>query len=1201
MDDESSYGREFHRLSFSEAISQGLLSDYKVVVLAVREEPSSTLMVDRFGDDREIQADDVLKIKGCLSALRKEFAGAGASVRVEGGAAEIKDRRFMRRAVAFAGTIESSKRFARYFEEVAKACSGEKAGKSDLACSLRHVDGGMNALERDRAIRWIKGEDEAVRAGECRILSNARCLSEGVDVPSLDAVMFFEARKAEIDIVQSVGRVMRKPADPRERKEFGYIILPVVVRPDEDPSAALDDNRRYEVIWKVVQALRSHDDRLETAVDKLPWSRRLPRQIVLAGADEDSGVGRRLETEFLRPWNAAVTAKLVLKCGDREYLDKIALDVSKAFRALLRSMRASLRAKGRRRKALERFLASLRSTLNDSITEDDALEMLAIHSVTKPLFDALFATKGDFAKNNPVSRAMDEALSLFGSRAAAETRELDNAYESIKRRVGDIDSLEARQNLIKEIYQVVFKTSFPKLQEQLGIVYTPVEIVDFILESANEILKREFGGKTLSSEGVKILDPFSGTGTFVSRLFENRKLIKDEDLERKYSNEVFASEIVLLAYYITSINVAHSYEDRKGPDYKRFNGSIFADTFQSTEEDGKWDSGEFFRENDRRRQQLAQNDIEVIPGNPPWSAGQKNEDDNNKNMTYPTLDTKIKNTYVRDSRSRSTRKCYDHYVRAIKLATEKIKSNPQGGLIAFITNSSFIDAKSMDGLRHHLERDFTALYVLNLRGNARIRGDAGRREGGGVFGASTMCGVAISFLVFVRSLSGKKGKIHYHNIGDGLSGKSKLQILKDARHIFKLAWKKIKVDGNYDWVDQSDIVYATLMSMDDDMFSTQSLGIVTNRDVWVYDFNEIALSKNVKKTISFYNKETARFKKQGGGDIDGFVDNDPTKISWSHSLKASLKKGRHLKYDATKIRQVMYRPFCKMRLYYDKQLNERHRQTPRTHPRAETRNLSICVSGAGAREFSVFMTDLALDLNSLEVSLFFPRYSFKDGKKTSNISAKTVRSFQARLGDESIDTDKIFFYIYGVLNSREYVKRFRADLLKGAPRIPVVGSARDFHAISRIGRELSGLHVGYERIQVPKEDKLDVEVLGNKSDPATWRVEKMRHPGTGDKKDLTTVICNDRVTIRNIPRRAHGFKINSQSAIWHVMRGFRVRRCKKSGIVRDPNDKDNPRHIVDLLERVVHVSMRTLDLIDDLDAFDLLKESESLGFVQEAA
>ena len=1227
MNDESTYGKDFHELKFSEAISQGLLTDYKVVVLAINDDIVSEAMQDAFAQDKEIQTDDAVKIVGCWNALGKKFLNdidwsvLGESYK------DIKDKRPMQRAVAFSSTIAESKLIRSHFQSVINKISSDQKGKDDaiLKCEVHHVDGGMNSLIRGQEIRWLKGETDKINSNQCRILSNARCLSEGVDVPSLDAVIFLKARKSEIDIVQSVGRVMRRPSDPNQKKEFGYIILPIVIQSDIKPHEALKNNERYQVIWKVIQALRSHDDRLEAEIDKLPYSKKMPSNVVVSVIGEnDKGektskekLEQQLRFSFLQDWRKAIVAKLVLKCGDREYLDKLAIDVASAFQSLSKRMSYSLESRGNQsyKQTLEKFLGSLRATLNESITQEQAIEMLAMHSVTKPLFQALFETKDSFTNENPVSRSMDKALKLFSNQVEAETKELKKKYVSIKKRVKDIKTLEARQNLIKELYQIVFKKGFPKMQEQLGIVYTPVEIVDFILQSSNEILEREFNGESLSSENVKILDPFAGTGTFLTRLIENNQLIKNKDLKRKYNSEILSSEIVLLAYYIATINIESSYHFRKAEitqeggklgftdEYERFQGAIFADTFQATEDSNQM-SFQFFQENNEQKKRLKKEAIRVIVGNPPYSVGQKDENDNNKNLKYISLDNSIAETYARDSKATNKNALYDSYVRSIRWATDKLNDNPKGGILSFVTNGSFIENNSMDGLRHHLAQDFTSLYILNLRGNQRTKGEESRKEGGKIFGAGSRCPIAISFLV--KNPNKRGCQINYYDIGDYLSQKVKLQKIKDFNNIFEMdGWQKIVPNRHSDWINQRNENYKNFISMGDrnegseNIFTIYSMGVKTNRDSWVLNFNKKELSGNIKNTISFYNKELKRYQNSELGNIDNFLDNDFTKIKWTVGMKFNLKKGIGFRYNEDCVRVSMYRPFCKTYLYYGRFLNERVYQTPKIYPGCDSKNLSICTSGVGAKSFSAFMTEITPEHCLLDKMQHFPRHVFLEinGKieKIDNMSKNVVKKFQVHYKDDSINTDKIFFYTYGILHSKYYVEKYKNNLSKELPRIPMVN---DFHKFSDIGKNLSDLHINYETAQKYKGLSIEMPLPGI-SENEIFKVKKMKHPKKNKKEDKLSIIYNELITISGIPEKAYDYEVNGYSAIRWIMDRYQVKQCSKSKIVNDPNRKDEPEYIFNLLQKIIYISIKSVDLINSLPEIIDWGNSEEIPYSEE--
>ncbi len=559
MDDESMYGPEFYRLDFSEAVEKGLLSDYKVLILGVSENFTAAAMQSMQSKDGEIALDDAAKIIGCWNALRMP----------EG---PQSNKPPLKKAVAFTNSIKTSKKVSKYFHElIAKTSSTELQGPM-LSCEVRHVDGTFHSLKRNRELDWLRSAGEATGdAAQCRILTNARCLSEGIDVPALDAVMFANPRKSQVDIVQAVGRVMRKA----EGKDYGYIILPVVTPSGVAPEKALADNKRYEVVWEVLRALRSHDNRFNSMLNKLELNEQKPVNLLVGAVDEageanfsdQSGVqvnvaAEALQSEFdFKEWQNAIYARLVDKCGDRRYWETWAQDVAKVAGAIRARIDALLAKKGGLEESFGAFLANLHANINPTIRKEEAVDMLAQHMITQPVFDALFQDYS-FSQHNPVSQAMQQVITFLESEGLkSEIEHLEQFYKSVRERVTGIDNLAGRQQVIIELYEKFFATAFPKVAERLGIVYTPIELVDFVLHSAEHVLQSEFAS-SLRDENVHVLDPFTGTGSFLVRLLQNEALLPVEQLQRKYTQELHANEIMLLAYYIAAVNIENAYHDR---------------------------------------------------------------------------------------------------------------------------------------------------------------------------------------------------------------------------------------------------------------------------------------------------------------------------------------------------------------------------------------------------------------------------------------------------------------------------------------------------------------------------------------------------------------------------------------------------------------------------------------------------------------
>lgn len=715
MDDESLYGEVFYRLGFGDAISHDILTDYKLMVLAVDETVVQKDMQKSLSDpENGLNIDDVGRIIGVWNAMVKRESFTD---KVSGEP--------MKRAIAFSRTIVDSKRLSAQFENVVNDYLNSEDGYS---VNVRHVDGNMNALEKNEALDWLASDD--IPEESARILSNVRFLTEGIDVPNLDAIIFLSPRKSQVDIVQAVGRIIRK----FEGKDYGYIILPIVIPAGETPETILDNNKSYDVVWQVLNALRSVDERFEATINKLELNKKKPKNIQIIGVgsapdDPDFHTGNDIaepfvpyQTELELEWEAvegAIYGKIVQKVGDRRYLEDWSKDVADIARRHIQGIEIILEQNSESKKAFERFLHSLQHNINDSIDQKQAIEMLAQHLITLPIFDALFGEYG-FIKNNPVSSAMEQIvaeLSQYGFEK--EQKELEPFYNSVRLRAEGIDNAQAKQKIIITLYDKFFSTSFKSTTERLGIVFTPVEVVDFIVKSVDVVLRKHFG-KTIASENVHILDPFTGTGTFITRTLHYLKSLIDKgemsyaDLVRKYTQELHANEIVLLSYYIAAINIEAVFDDINGEeDYLPFEGIVLTDTFESTESEDTLDDS-FFGTNDKRLKRQQEKPITAIIGNPPYSIGQGSQNDNNQNIAYPKLDKRLSDTYVSKSNATSTKGLYDSYIKAFRWASDRLKGQ---GVIGFVTNGNYLNTNSSDGLRAGLYEEFNHLYIFNLRGD----------------------------------------------------------------------------------------------------------------------------------------------------------------------------------------------------------------------------------------------------------------------------------------------------------------------------------------------------------------------------------------------------------------------------------------------------------------------------------------------------
>lgn len=1265
MDDKALYGDELFVITFSEAVKRGLLVDYKVIVLAVEETHVNRRLQDLLRDENnQLKVDDAAKIVGCWKALSKQ----GLTEDLVG------DGDPMKRAVAFCQVIEvskgakthkvSSKQIAGMFQAVVEAYQESEETEefeqvARLHCEADHVDGGMNASEKEAKLAWLKAETPE---NTCRILSNVRCLSEGVDVPALDAVLFLTPRNSQVDVVQSVGRVMRNASG----KKRGYVVLPVVIPAGVEPHEALNDNKTYAVVWQVLQALRSHDDRFDAMVNKLDLiGKDTSKMEVIAITDKiqkkqqktngtknkDAGKGgftigeavqkrtpqEQHELQFeIGEIEKAIYAKLVQKVGNRHHWEDWANDIAKIARTHIDRITAIVEnpANAKERNAFNEFAEELRDDLNGSITDGEIIEMLAQHLITKPVFDALFADYS-FAKHNPMSLAMQSVLDvLHEHRLDKEADTLERFYESVKLRAEGIDNAAGKQKIVVELYDKFFRNAFPKMTERLGIVYTPVEVVDFIIHSVGHVLQSEFG-QTLGSKGVHIIDPFVGTGTFVTRLLQSG-LIKPEELPHKYKHEIHANEIVLLAYYIAAVNIEAVYHGIVGGKYQPFEGICLTDTFQMYETEDMVDA--LLEQNSARRKRQKKLDIRVIMANPPYSAGQDSANDNNQNVAYPHLDSRIRSTYAERSSATNKNALYDSYIRAIRWASDRIGKS---GVIGFVTNAGFLEANTADGLRKSLAEEFSSIYVFHLRGNQRTAGELSRREGGKIFGSGSRAPIAISILV--KNLdAAHHGQVYFHDIGDYLTREEKLSKVGTFGSIAGITqadgWRVITPDQHGDWLKQRDDGFGEYIVLGDKkgtevrkLFASYSSGVKTNRDAWCYNASNQQVEANMSRMIDFYNDEVERYRKHrnGGGtvEVEDFINTDPAKISWNRSLRNDVRLGRRHPYEPMALVRSLYRPFFAEWLYFSRAMNNDVSQIPRVFPSSASENLVICVTGLGeSAGFSCLMSATIPNFHFIAGAQCFPLYLY-DGSvaETSDdeingrlftspaptegealrreaLTDEGLAHFHAAYPGEQISKEDIFYYVYGILHSTDYRERYSDNLAKELPRIPCVKTAADFWTFSKAGRDLADLHVNYETVETYP---LQIEGGGLLLTDADYRVEKMKYGKSGKDKDLTTLIYNDKITVKGIPLEAYEYVVNGKPALDWVVERQCVKVDKDSGIVNDANDyavetMNNPRYPLELFQRVVTVSLETMKIVKSLPRLDVQQSGPTVGQLMEA-
>ena len=1215
MDDETLYGKEFYHISFGQAVEKELLTDYKVMILSLRGSEMPASVTSRWSKtEKEIDADMDTLIWGCLNALGKNMAYDKTLKNTDPGN--------MKSAVMFARTIKRSKDIAERFNELAAL------PEAPVHAEVMHIDGSMNAMERDDLMTWLKQGDEE----DCHALSNVRCLCEGVDVPALDAVMFMDSKGSLVDVVQSVGRVMRRAPG----KKYGYIIIPILIPGDEDAETALDDNDRYKVVWQVLRALRSHDERLDAEINTfllrksnigghihaakiIPVDRSRPKD------NDNDELEQLYKGQYcLDDFTGNLFARLVLKVGDREYIENWAKDVAKVMPDLMERLKQICTGDYYDDDVFDtrfkQYHSALMMCVNENVSEEQAISMLAQQIVTKPIFERLFGNEG-FVLDNSVSHTIDGMLKEIDAKKGLEDIDdrLKEFYASVERTLSRIDTVDGKQKVITALYEKFFKNAFPKDQAINGVVYTPIEIVDFIIHSAVEVLKQEFG-RDINDEGVNVLDPFTGTGTFIARLMESG-LITKENLERKYRKELFANEITLLAYYIAAVNIENTYfRITSSESYVPFENILLTDTFNIEEICRRFGSASqdnliensYFRKNRAIIRKENDTPITLIIGNPPYGATQKSANDNAKKRKYRTgIDARIESTYLDESRFDSkignVNSVYDNYIRAFRWATDRLRG--EDGIVAFVTPSGWINGRAFEGFRKCIERDFSKIYVFNLRGDG-----AGtyKLEGDNVFvlGTNRGCktGIAITLLVKNKGFDGK-ASVYYRDIMTMNEGYHVLE--KRATITNCVSFPSMIANGkmealhpkeNGDWIVQRSTVFPTLLPLAGDtskkfdkhcertIFTGYSRGEETARDSWVYNYSRKIVEHNVQSMISEYNSciET------------GIQSYDSSKISWSSSLESDFKKKLALVYQSGELSHAFYRPFTKKWFYHGSGLIHRVGQNPKIYPNGAD-NLTICVASIGdKKDFSCLITNSHTDLHFTGTSQCFPLYWYdvdpeRKSKQSSiadfgadlqsngmvrhdGISDWALEQARSKYGND-VTKEDIFYYIYGYLHSPDYRSAFVDDLKLSLPRIGFVDNPDDFKSFTEAGRRLAEIHLNYESAP-PCEDVLingrsDIEAfLSNES---LLKVSKMKLDPAGRR-----LVYNEHITIENIPEEAFRYIVNGRSALGWIVDQYQIFKDKESGIVNDPNEYAGSAYIFNLILSVITVSVETVEIQESL-------------------
>ena len=865
--------------------------------------------------------------------------------------------------------------------------------------------------------------------------------------------------------------------------------------------------------------------------------------------------------------------------------------------------------------AFRDFHEKCQQSINPNLSEAAVEEMLIQHLLTERIFRTVF-NNPDFTRRNVIANEIEKVVDALTEQSFSRDdflHSLDPFYAAIERTAETINDFSQKQGFLNTVYEQFFQGFSVEVADTHGVVYTPQPIVDFMVRSVDQILKTEFGdvnegraatraAPTISDRDVHIIDPFVGTGNFIVRVMRE---IRKTDLAKKYTTELHCNEMMLLPYYIASMNIEHEFYEATGR-YQPFKGICLVDTFELAEDSHYYESSLFTEENTRRVEEQKNTPMFVIIGNPPYNVGQVNENDNNKNRKYPTMDARVAETYAKDSTATNKNALADPYVKAIRWASDRIGEE---GVVAFVTNNSFLDGVAFDGMRKRLADDFDAIYILDLGGNARKGLKVSEAN---VFGIRV--GVSINLFVKTgramdRPIGCRRGlpaptpnsdlttdggrttpaRIFYYRTDDLWNKKRKFDFLNECEHIGNIDWQTIQPDGRYTWLTEGlHTEFETFIPMGtkkakaakgeavDVIFKIYSNGVKTNRDVWAYNFNRNTLIENISRMIDTYNEHAFKWERRTDRDVnvDDFVISDKAKISWSETLKRSLQRGKTTNFSQDEIRASLYRPFAKSNLYFDRMITERVYVFPSIFPTSgtEIENQVICVVGYGRKEFAVLMSNFIPDVNLYgDPQQSFPFYIYDEdgGNRRENITNWALAQFREHYGDESIGKWDIFHYVYGLLHHPEYRERYQANLKRDLPRLPYTP---DFWGFAKAGERLGKIHIDYEEVE-----EYPLTFIETPGKPLDWRVEKMKL-----SKDKTGIKYNDFLTLDGIPAKVFDYRLGNWSALEWVIDQYRVKTDKRSGILNDPNRADDPEYIVRLIGQVIAVSLETVEIVEGL-------------------
>ncbi|MFZ8784454.1 type ISP restriction/modification enzyme, partial [Thermocrinis sp.] len=1168
MSDEEIFGPTFFEYSFRRAIEEGYLSPYRIVVMTVdKKEVQEKLYHYLMSKDR-LSIDDTTKLVGLGKLIKGEVHNEdGTPLNLS-----------IKRGIVFVNRVKTSKQVAENFEAVFREYFGTQS-----PADIQHIDGNMPVFEKRRKINWLREGGE-----KSHILTNAKVLTEGIDVPALDFVAFFDPKESVVDIIQALGRVVRKA----ENKEFGLVFIPLVVSTDKGNIDEQIERTSYKTLWQVLNAAASLDSAFQSQIRVILIEDGNRTREIDPNRDNVIILDRgNTQTSLFEPIRKYLSTKIVrsFRLGSI-FLRDWAQETAKTAQDLKDHVQIALEKDPVFRQKFEELRRALTTLLNESISDQDVLNLVVQYTLTKPIFDAVFEHKSQ------VDEILDSIFEYFKHFLQNNIRELDKFYEQVQAKASGLRNEEERQEFLRHLYTNFFSVAFKETTDELGIAYTPVPLVSFIVKFVNHLVQTHFG-KSLDDEGVVILEPFAGMGTFISLAIENMDPQKlEEKLQRK---EIWANEILLLPYMAMVKNIESTIAKKTGK-HLPFETALWTDSFSLMEKLYEKQLPKLPMIIPEKFKELIDAQLKakvnVIISNPPWRARRKNENVGRRNVEYVNLRKKIEQTYAHYAKRLGVslvNSLYDTYVQALRMASDRIEE----GVIGFVLNNGWLHGLSGRGIRKALSEEFAEVYVYDLKGDAKVGGEEQKRQGENVFGNQSSVGVCLLFLVKRKDKKGP-AKIFYKAVKDYATKEEKFAELREWEDKpDQIEWQEIQPNQKHDWIDQGEEEFESLLKLGDKrnkndiaVFDTHSLGLYTGRDTYAYNFSRDELRKHMGRLIDTFN---GHLEKVWRGEItkenvEEKVEKDQRKIKWDSSLKDRLLRLREKQaYLEERVYPAFYRPLVPMWVYFDRVFNGSVSRLPSIFPIPNAKNLVIAVSGKGADWFDVFITDRIVEYKFMYNTQLFPLYIYKAKtlygitlQKQDNISDHTLRLFQKALNDLNITKEDIFYYVFGVLSTPSYVESFRNNLSKELPRMPLLDS---FWEISKLGRELAELQLAYQRYVwavVMKEKKEDLPeyagltVIADENALKEY-VEKVRLD-----KENREILINGKVKVRGIPEFALECKIGNHSPIERISKYLVRKEDKETSIVWDPMLKVE--EFVDIVKKLIAFSERCLEIKEQL-------------------